>query len=346
VQRVEHPEVFFTWEWARAVEKAYGESLRPWLLVVENEDKSLAGIATLATDASQQHVSFLAATTADYCDLLSEPNLREEISEAVLAECAKMQASVTLANLPADSGTVAALQRLARKNGYFLHARPAYECAQVRLKTAQERETVKAELRRKKIRRLITVMEERFSPQLQHLTSWHEIEPELPGFMQAHVARFAATGRISNLADPQRQKFLHELARLGSECGWLRLSRLRVGDKSVAWNYGFQFCGSWFWYQPTFVTELEEFSPGVYLLAKIIDEACDDPSIRVVDLGLGAEGYKERFANSNRRTLHVTLTRSYREHLQGVVRYRAAQMLKKWTAGEKAIRNILRRNLR
>ncbi len=345
VQGVEHPEVFFTWEWARAVEEAYGDSLRPWLFVFENDDKSLAGIAALATDAAQGHVSFLASTTADYCDFICEPNCREAVAEAVLAECAKMNAAITLANLPADSGTFAAVQRLAGRYRYFLHVRPAYECAQVSLRTAQERETVKADLRRKKMRRLNSAMEERFSPRLQHLTSWDEIETELRGFAQAHIERFAATGRVSNLADPRRQQFLHELARLGTECGWLRLSCLRVGDKSVAWNYGFQFAGSWFWYQPTFDARLEEFSPGVYLLAKIIHEACEDPSTRVVDLGLGAEGYKERFANASRNTLHVTLSRSYAEHLQGVIRYRAAQVLKKCPAVEKVVRHILGRNV-
>ncbi len=345
LQRVERPEVFFTWQWARAVEKAYGEALQPWLLVFENDDKSLAGIAALATDTSRSHISFLASTTADYCDFLSEPNCREAVAEAVLAECAKLHANITLANLPADSSTLVALQRLGRKYGYFLHVRPAYQCAQVSLKTAEERAAVKADLQRKKMRRLINVMEERYAPHLQHLTSWSEIEPELPGFAQSHVARFAATGRVSNLADLRRQQFLQELARLSSECKWLRLSRLRVGDKSVAWNYGFYFSGSWFWYQPTFATQFEEFSPGLYLLAKIIHEACEDPRVSVVDLGLGAEGYKERFANSSRQTLHVTLTRSYSKHLRGVVRYRAVQMLKSWPAGEKAARNLFRRNV-
>jgi CelD/BcsL family acetyltransferase involved in cellulose biosynthesis len=345
VQRVEHPEVFFTWEWARAMEQAYADSLHPWLLVFENDDKSIAGIAAMATDASRRHISFLASTTADYCDFLSDVHLRETITDAVLGECAKMNASITLANLPADSSTLPAVQRLATRHGYFLHARPAYECAQVSLGAPQEREAVKADLRRKKLRRLIGTMEAQLSPQLQHLTSWQQIEAELPAFTDAHIARFEATGRRSNLADPRRQKFLQGLARLGSERGWLRLSSLRVDDKPVAWNYGFQFAGSWFWYQPTFDTQLEEFSPGVYLLAKIIQEACDDASVKVVDLGLGAEGYKERFANSGRQTVHVTLTRSYAEHLREVVRYRTAQTIKKWPRAEKVVRRILRRNI-
>ena len=43
-------------------------------------------------------------------------------------------------------------------------------------------------------------------------------------------------------------------------------------------------------------------------------DACDMDEMEVVDLGLGAEGYKERFGNSTRQTLHVTLTRSWPRH--------------------------------
>ncbi len=343
VHDMERTEVFYTWEWAKAVETAYEESVRPWLLLLENEDKSLAGIAALATDKSGREFNFLTASTGDYSDFLSQPGLREAMTEAVLAECAKLNARITLANLPADSATVTALRRSAGNYGYHLHVRPAYECAQVFLTSAEQRQATKADLRRKKMRRLISAVEGQLAPRLKHLVSWPEIKNQLPAFERAHIARFEATGRKSNLADPRRRVFLEELARLLSEAGWLRLSRLQVGETAGAWNYGFRFAGSWFWYQPTFDTQLEQFSPGLYLLAKMIEGACDDPDVSRVDLGLGAEAYKERFANGSRRTLHVTLTRSYAKHVRGITRYRTAQLLKNWPAGEKAVRGILKR---
>ena len=91
----------------------------------------------------------------------------------------------------------------------------------------------------------------------------------------AHVARFLATGRISNIATAQRRVFLSELARLLSGSGWLALSRMLVADRPIAWNYGFCFHGSWFWYQPTFDSSYERLSPGYCLLSRIISEACD-----------------------------------------------------------------------
>jgi CelD/BcsL family acetyltransferase involved in cellulose biosynthesis/RimJ/RimL family protein N-acetyltransferase len=340
VQRAEPPQVFFSWEWAIAIQRAYAQSIFPWVLLLENEDKSLVGLVALATDRSQRQVSFLGSTTGDYCDFLSAPGYTSAMVEAVLAECKKVNARITLANLPADSATMAAVRQAASKYGYYLHQQPAYQCPQVSLRSPQQREELKAVLRRKKMRRLINEMEEKFAPQVEHLRSWDEVESMLPCFEQAHVARFLATGRISILAHPERRKFLEELARLLSESGWLTVTRLQVETKSVGWNYGFQFAGSWFWYQVTFDTDLEQFSPGVYLLAKIVEEACDTANVEVVDLGLGAEGYKERFANCSRETFHLTLSPSFLGHLLGVIRYRAATLLKGSPLGERAARNF------
>ena len=106
------------------------------------------------------------------------------------------------------------------------------------------------------------------------------------------------------------------------------LTRLMVGDQAVAWNYGFQFERSLFWYQPTFDSRVEEHSPGYCLLSQMIIEACDEPALDVVDLGLGAEGYKERFANASRETRHLTLTTSRRRYIGAATRFKAAEAIK------------------
>ena len=106
------------------------------------------------------------------------------------------------------------------------------------------------------------------------------------------------------------------------------MSRLLVGEIPAAWNYGFQFAGSWFWYQPTVNSSFEELSPGYCLLAKIVQQACDSPEIDVVDLGLGAEDYKDRFATANRQTLYLVLHQSFLITCERRVRDRAAAVAK------------------
>jgi len=103
---------------------------------------------------------------------------------------------------------------------------------------------------------------------------------------------------------------------------------MACADSNDERRYGFRFEGTWFWYQPTFDTEMERYSPGFCLLSKLIEQTAEDPALRMVDLGLGDEDYKERFANQNRKTLYVTLRSSLRRHLKEVLRYRAAEAIK------------------
>jgi CelD/BcsL family acetyltransferase involved in cellulose biosynthesis len=118
---------------------------------------------------------------------------------------------------------------------------------------------------------------------------------------------------------------------------------LTIGDRPVAWNYGFQFHGSWFIYQATFDDRQQEHSPGHCLLSQIVMDACDMDGMKVVDLGVGAEGYKERFGNSSRQTLYITVTRSWVRHLREIVRHHAATALKRSPKVESAIRRVLSR---
>ena len=60
----------------------------------------------------------------------------------------------------------------------------------------------------------------------------------------------------------------------------------------------------------------------------------------MVDLGLGAEGYKERFANAQRTTLYATLTRSSPDLWRVKGRYHAAEAIKRRPKLESAARRV------
>jgi CelD/BcsL family acetyltransferase involved in cellulose biosynthesis len=342
VLQMEPPEVFYTFEWAYATQAAYSASLQP-LLFLAYENDELTGVASLATDGQEMSGVFQAATTGDYCEFLSHPCRRAEFVAAVLEKLRELKLrNLTLANLPEDSATVGALRAAARECGFHVYTRPAYQCARVELGQGQARQALKTSLLgKKKLRHYLRAMEREGAVALTHLHTRDEVARVLPHFVRAHVARFLATGRISNLARPDRQRFLGELAAQFSDAGTVTLSQMTAGGRAVAWNYGFRFRGSWFWYLPTFDSRDESNSPGYCLLSKIIIEACDLPEMQVVDLGLGAEGYKERFGNSARQTLYTALTRSRARHLREVARYRAAMAVKRSPRLEAAIRRAL-----
>ena len=342
---MERPEIFYTHEWAVAVQRAYSNARKP-LLILGYEGDSLEGVAAFSREIKwRDKVDFLAGTTGDYCDLLSRPDRRKEFVEALLGELESLKITrVVLTNLPADSASVEVLSSVARKRGFNLHTRSAYMCAQVILGSVEQRAALKQTTTgKKRLRRNLRELEKKGRVCVRHDTRWAEIEPILQSFSNAHAARFLSTGRISNLMRPERRKFLLELARELSCSGWIAISRLFVGDVPVAWHYGFRFPGSWFWYQPTVDSghEYGDFSPGYCLLAKIVELACDHPEIDVVDLGLGAEEYKERFATSTRETRYCVLSRSFSGHLRVASRDRIAGMTKSVPRIESGVRAMI-----
>jgi len=142
--------VFYTCEWALAVEAAYPSSLKPLLLLGYDKD-FLIGVAALATDPAGRNVSFLAATTADYCDFFTAPQRRGEFVDAVFAELRKTSAtSLVLANLPADSQTANSLRDIAGKHSLHVFIRPAYLCSQVELGAGEWRQELKIALAARK----------------------------------------------------------------------------------------------------------------------------------------------------------------------------------------------------
>jgi len=344
VLQMEQPEVFYTCEWALAMQSAYRASLTP-LLFLGYEGDDLVGVASLAMDIAEENVTFLAGTTADYCDVVTHPRRRHEFVDAVFAELGKTKLRfIALASVPEDSATPAALRASAEKIGFHVYMRPSCLCAQVKLGSTEQRHKLKTALSGyRKFRRYIRAMEREAPVKFVHQQVQAQIQAALPDFADAHVARFLTTGRSSFLSTPERRLFLEELTRRFSGAGVVTMSMLILGERPVAWVYGFQFHGSWFIYQATFDSRQEEHSPGHCLLSTIMIEACDMDGMKVVDLGLGAEGYKERFGNSTRQTLDVTATKSWRRHLREVVRYRVASTLKRSPKVESAVRRTLGR---
>jgi len=343
VQQMECPEVFYTYEWALAVSRAYHDSLTPLLFLAYEQD-SLVGTVALAMDKARRSTFFLAGTTADYCDFVSFPELRAELVNRVLAELRILGVpTLVLANLPADSATARTIGPSADFQGYNLFSQPAYQCGQVLLHTLEQRESIRGLVRHKRERRYLKALAAKVPVVVDHLRLWDQIAPALPSFSKAHIARLSAIGQISHLSSPQRVAFLSELARLLSSHGWITLSQLRAGDQPIAWLYAFRFARHWSFYQMTFDCRFGEYSPGSGLRLRVIEEACDSSGTDFVDLGLGGEHHKKRWATGARETLNVTLARSAVTYLRVAARYHVAAAIKTSPRLEHCVRRVLGR---
>ena len=339
VFRMERPEVFFTQQWALAASCAFSNSLCPLTFLV-HESGRLAGVAAMATNRESPDMAlFLTASTADYCDIVSEPETRRAVLAGVLEEMKKLNVrDLVLANVPAESHTLRAIAAIARSHRFHRYERPAYDCAIISLGGKEQRQAMLQSVARKKNEKRALKKLGKLGPiHLTHLSP-EQLETSLESIVAAQISRFLATNRLSPLICPQRRLFLSELTRLLNAAGWLKVSQLEVNGRAVAWNYGFRFFGCWLWYLPTFQIQYEESSPGLCLLRLLTEEACADPSVERFDLGLGDEAYKERFSNAISSTRHVQLSRSMTRYLVNVGRH--------WLAASAARVPVIEKQLR
>jgi hypothetical protein len=75
----------------------------------------------------------------------------------------------------------------------------------------------------------------------------------------------------------------------------------------------------------------------------MVADAIEGGTLQEIDLGLGAEEYKEKLANQTRETLYVTLHSSAPRHFRGVARYWGSKALKRFPAAEALARRCVAR---
>jgi CelD/BcsL family acetyltransferase involved in cellulose biosynthesis len=317
VLAMENPEVFFTYQWALAASRGFQELLSTRLFLVYDFEE-LAGVVALAIDPRAPRAAFfLTSSTADYCDIVSTPANRKAVILALLEEFKKLGLSdLVLANVPANSATLRELPGVAGSQRFYVTSRTAYNCGVVQLGGEGQRETLIRSLAGKsREKRALKRLSDLGSVKVIHLTEPEEIGPSLESIVSAQISRFLASNRISPLVGAERRAFLQQLSDLLSQSGWLKISQLEIDGHPVAWNYGFRFGGSWFWYLPTFEMEYAHVSPGSCLLRLLVEEGAKDSSLQWLDLGLGEESYKDRYANNMRETRYVRLSRGFPRHV-------------------------------
>jgi CelD/BcsL family acetyltransferase involved in cellulose biosynthesis len=98
-----------------------------------------------------------------------------------------------------------------------------------------------------------------------------------------------------------------ELISLARQHGWLRVWMLYIDDQPVSFWWGTVYAGTLSTGSPGYLPELAKDRVGYFTLRRMIEDACADPTIRVLDFGHGDADYKERFATEATMTADTTL---------------------------------------
>jgi CelD/BcsL family acetyltransferase involved in cellulose biosynthesis len=94
---------------------------------------------------------------------------------------------------------------------------------------------------------------------------------------------------------------------VGLRRGWFRTYVLYLDERPIAFWPGYAYRGTFFIGTPGYDPEFGEYRIGMYLLGRMIDEFCGDPTVQAVDFGFGDAEYKRRFGSESWEECSVLL---------------------------------------
>jgi hypothetical protein len=128
------------------------------------------------------------------------------------------------------------------------------------------------------------------------------------------VARSTYQRRLgAGFADTPEQR---ALARVGLERGWLRGYLLYLDGAPIAYWLCSLYGDTMLLKTGGFDEAYADYRVGIFLLMRVIEDACRDEALRVLDFGPGDTTYKQQFSNGSREERNVVVYaptfRSYR----------------------------------
>ncbi|HXI71488.1 MAG TPA: GNAT family N-acetyltransferase [Verrucomicrobiae bacterium] len=283
--------VFLTWHWQSAWWESFGRG--ELLLIAAERDGKVVALAPLFTEAGM--IYFVGSGGSDYLDFVGDIN-EPEILDALLAEAKRGVRDFigfVFYHVPESSETGWRLRQAAGRLG--LKAVEEGSLLAPALESGADKQNAAAAANKKSLVRHERGFLRDGQLQVGHLDASEQILPHLEEFFAQHISRWAATAAPSLFNDETQKQFYRRLARMASDAGWLRFTRLEWQGRVIAFHFGFNYRGSFLWYKPAFDFELASRSPGEVLLRQLLLKAMDEGA-HTFDFGLGDEAFKSRFA--------------------------------------------------
>jgi CelD/BcsL family acetyltransferase involved in cellulose biosynthesis len=134
------------------------------------------------------------------------------------------------------------------------------------------------------------------------------LDDALDALVSLHVRRRGEFGETSRLAGVDRARFRAFVVDAVQAGGYLMV--LRRGDVAVAALLTLRLGDCMSHYRLAFDSDYSKWSPGIGLLVAAIDRAAKS-GVREYDFGFGAEEYKRRWADTQRKVYRVQLSNGH-----------------------------------
>ena len=273
------------------------------ILLVAHENDAPVGIASLYMD-ERRNIRFVGHGRSDYSDLIctaERDDIRDAMLKSIIAESNDWN-RIELRHIPASSPTIRALAAT-QVNSLRTDEVP---CPALLIEGHQEHfDKVR---NKKSLRRHHNFFRKKQGYCVEHLSTAAEIMPRLEEFFQQHIARWSDTGFPSLFNSDVNREFYRRIVQSLDQTNCLRFTRLAMGERPIAFHFGFVFADTFVWYKPCFDPKLSSKSPGEALLKELFELVAEEKH-KEFDFTIGDETFKQRFANQIRQNVEVTLYR-------------------------------------
>lgn len=295
---------FLTWEWLHSWWTHAGTAGALRLIVVRDEDTTVA-IAPFRLVSAPLYwfsrLEFLGTGEAgsDYLDVIARRGSEATAIESIAHFLESQQLALRLTHLPPGSLAAQLADRMA-DDGWTSAFREDGQCPIVDL-AGHTFDSLLGSLgasHRANVRRRLRALE-RLGARFEQITDHGERQRMLDLLAEFHSKRYEARGGSTAFGLPAVRAFHEDATRLALDCGWLRMYALRIGESVAAVMYGFSYRGRFYFYQHGHDAGQAAQSVGLALMALTIRAAIDEGAAEF-DMLWGTESYKSLWARGSR----------------------------------------------
>ena len=298
-------------EWVRAWHDAAPRELL-MVAAVRHEDGSLAGVMPMTADGPGRRgtLRFAGAALGDHFGPVAAPDDQGEVAAAAMRAIQAADGAPGMAILHrVDAGAEwpARMAAESRRRLSVIEQSPAdlLYIPTAGLDWDGYLATRSQKFRQRVARGLEKALAKEHEFGVRECADPAELDADLASLLRLHDMRHAEGSSISPGRDRQ---FLAEFARMALERGWLRLRLLEIDGEPapvaafLAWRIGPRYAI----YQSGFDPAWASNSVGALLLVQTVRAGIEEGA-EEVDMLLGEEAYKQRFAAATRTVHTVTL---------------------------------------
>jgi hypothetical protein len=162
--------------------------------------------------------------------------------------------------------------------------------------------------RHQSLGRHVRAAQRKFSLVTESSRDESRIRQLLPSLAQLHIERWRFDDVESAFHQPQR------IRQYESAMSRAMITQVMADEEILGIHYGLVFDGILLWHTPVINVAFLDFSP-LEILMSAVAESCDLMGIGTIDLGLGEETYKARFATDSRDVYEFTIPVSRKGHV-------------------------------